>query len=464
LITTTRNLIIGTNPTHKAMDEFTSDDITFDTTTFKDMPSIYDIMNPININRDEEKVQCFFSGLESERLLVEIDLTNGTTQMFPTNTLETSRNFLEPKYGNISFIFEGYEVEIDKNDFNNEETIYGLPNIFTKTVKYGMGFEKKYNIIINSILKYFPECDTVIFSTIKYTNIDGNSLVINDIDLDEVRRGIDRNHDLYLKESTEAKESFIYNELLHGVNPEKYPELKRKAQRDVIYKILKNTDFNKTKYSKEDKQSLSELKDSTDLSYLTILTTEFEKKLSENHKEGVYQVFFEENPLLLTLFAGSPYVQFNNQAYVGGKSFDNLNGQYPDFLYKHRITNNTFIVEIKTPQTLLLEKKMYRKTGVYATSSELTGAISQVLTQKYQLETDIATLIKNADDREVEAYNVQGLIIVGKISSLEDKAMKRSFELNRNNLKNLRIMTYDECLEQLKSFIDLLDKNINSDN
>jgi len=145
---------------------------------------------------------------------------------------------------------------------------------------------------------------------------------------------------------------------------------------------------------------------------------------------------------------------------VGGKSFDNKNGQYPDFLQKHKITNNTFIVEIKTPQTLLIEKKPYRETGVYSASKDLSGAISQLLTQKYQLETDIASLMKNAEDRNVEAYNVQGLIIIGRLSDLDEKNMKRSFELYRNNLKNLRIVTYDECLEQLKYFVDLLDKDI----
>ena len=159
------------------------------------------------------------------------------------------------------------------------------------------------------------------------------------------------------------------------------------------------------------------------------------------------------------MISGSPYVQFKNQAYVGGKSFDNLNGQYPDFLQKHKITNNTFIVEIKTPQTLLLEKNPYRKTGVYSASKNLSGSISQILTQKYQLETEIASLIKNAEDRDVEAYNVQGLIIIGRLSSLEEKDMKRSFELFRNNQKNIRIITYDECLEQLKSFVDLLSQN-----
>ncbi len=90
----------------------------------------------------------------------------------------------------------------------------------------------------------------------------------------------------------------------------------------------------------------------------------------------------------------------------------------------------------------------------------MSGAISQLLTQKYQLETDIASLMKNAEDRNVEAYNVQGLIIIGRLSDLDENNMKRSFELYRNNLKNLRIVTYDECLEQLKYFVDLLDKDV----
>jgi len=261
---------------------------------------------------------------------------------------------------------------------------------------------------------------------------------------------------LYQNESIDAKESFVYESLLYDTNPSKYPELKRKPRKDLIYKILRTIDFKKISHN--DKQSLSNLKDSADLSYLTVLTAEFEKILNESHIESTYQSFFEENPLLLTMFAGSPYVQFKNQAYIGGKSFNNTNGQYPDFLQKHKITNNTFIVELKTPQALLIDKKPYRDTGVYSTSKDLSGAISQLLTQKYQLETDIASLIKNAEDREVEAYNVQGLIIIGRLSSLSEKDMKRSFELFRNNQKNLRIVTYDECLEQLNTFIDLLEK------
>jgi hypothetical protein len=168
---------------------------------------------------------------------------------------------------------------------------------------------------------------------------------------------------------------------------------------------------------------------------------------------------------LLTIFAGSPYIRFNNRAYVGGKSFDNKDGQFPDFLYKHTLTNNNFIIEIKCPSTPLLEKVYYRKTGVYSSSKELSGAISQFLTQKYQLETDIASLIKDAEDRNIQAYNVQGLVIIGLLSNLENdniEARKRSFELFRNNQKNLRILTYDECQEQLDYFLAQIIQNLKS--
>ncbi len=442
------------------------------------LSTIKEFSNPIIVEQDEEKIQYFYSDLiegKYKKILIEINLQTNITVIYPTNTIENSPHFLEPKYtnsklafdengdilpfkesGSVQLLFEGYDIDIEKNE-NSDEAIYGLPEGFTKTLKFGLGLEKKYKIITNTLLRYFNECEKILLSKTKPTGIEGNMIIINNDDFDKIRRGIDRNNDLYQKEATEAKEFFIYDVLLHDIDTDKYPELKRKPQKDVIYKILKNTDFKKI--SQDDKQSLSTLKDTTDLSYLTILVAEFEKILSNKHQEAAYQTFFEENPLLLTTIAGSPYVQFKNQAYVGGKSFDNSNGQYPDFLQKHKITNNIFIVEIKTPHTCLLEKTPYRKTGVYSASKDLSGAISQLLTQKYQLETDIASLIKNSDDREVEAYNVQGLIIMGKLSELEKKEMKRSFELYRNNQKNLRIITYDECFEQLNSFIELLSKN-----
>lgn len=415
--------------------------------------------NKISLLNNTKEIQCLIHN-ESKNLthqIVMIDLESSTTIIQPLNTIIDSPFYFKSKYVIKEFIFEGLDTSFEVLEYGGY-AIYGLPNGFTKTIAYGLGLEKKYKVLIETIQKHFGKCIRLIISNKKETSIISEGVIINRNDFEKLRRGIDRNHDLFQRESKIAKESFIYENIFNYLDPIKYPKLEIPSRKEVIYKILRNTDY--SKISKSDKSSLSTLKDNTDLSYLTVLRNEFEEKINGNHLEATYQSFFEQNPLLLTFFSGSPFVQFKNKAYVGGKSFDNSNGQYPDFLQKHKLTRNTFIIEIKTPQTLLLDKSAYRDTGVYNPSKHLSGSITQLLTQKYQLETEISTLIKNAEDRDVEAYNVQSLLIIGSLSCLTSKETIRSFELFRNNQKNLRIITYDECLEQLKIFISLLSKRI----
>ena len=414
----------------------------------------------IIINYDNENIYCYYLYDDKKVLLANINNQINLTWIFPINTKVGSSSFLNHKY-KVNFLFEGYSFNIEKHAMEGGiNVVSGLPEVFIKTLRYGLGLKKEYRFIAE-MANYLEKCDVIVISNDKKTKIDKNNIIINDEDLDKIRRGMDRISDLYRNESTVSKELFVYNELLHNNNTELFPRRKKLGNKDIIYRIVKDTDFNKP-LSNSSQSSLRKMKDEVDASYFLALKNEFSRIITENYNEAVYQKFFEDNPLLLTLFIGSPYIHFKNQAYVGGKSFDNKNGQYPDFLYKHKITNNSFIVEIKCPKTPLLEKDPYR-AGVYSPSKELSGSVSQLLTQKYQLETDIASLIKNADDRNVEAYNVQGVIIIGLLSNFynnDEKLKKRSFELFRNNQKNIRIMTYDECQEQLDNFLQGI-KNAN---
>lgn len=411
--------------------------------------------NFVTVEEDEDISECFISNEKRnlKHLIIKIDRLNSITSLRPINTILQSNHYFEAKYIITEFIFEGFDIEID-DMYNDGYGVEGLPKGFTKSVSFGLGLEKKYKVLINTILKHFSNCQKLIISKIRNTKIHSREIVINYQDFEKIRKGIDRNQDLFWREGQIAKETFIYDNIFNFFDPLKYPIIKLPPRKDVIYKILRNTEYSKTTQS--DKSALSILKDNTDLSYLTILMNEFQDKILGKHKEATYQYFFEQNPILLTFFSGSPFVKFKNQAYVGGKSFDNSNGQYPDFLQKHKLTNNTFIIEIKTPETGLLDKTAYRDTGIYNPSKHLSGSITQILTQKYNLETEISTLMKNSLDRNVEAYNVQGLLIIGNLTSLDTREMIRSFELFRNNQKNIRIVTYDECLEQLKTFIGLL--------
>jgi hypothetical protein len=417
--------------------------------------------NDVSVIRNGHKIKCFYCDSEKRILLADIDTKNKVTKIHPTYTRAGHSKYLLPKYEGVNFIFEGYDINVEEHYTAPENIIVlsELPEIFIKTLSYGLGLKKEYKLIVE-LLNYIENCKTLLFSTEKRTGIEetkdkDNIIIINDNDIDKLRRGLDRTQDLYRQEALESKRLFVYNELLHNIDNKQFPEKKRKTKNNIIYKIIKEIDF-AASISGSNKKVALEIKNDMDFNYFAALKIEFDKKIEEKQKEVVYQKFFEENPLLLTLFVGSPFVQFKNQAFVGGKSFDNKNGQYPDFLFKHKFTNNNFIIEIKCPNTPLLENTPYRETGIYSPSKELSGAISQVLTQKYQLETDIASLIKNAEDRDVEAYNVQGLVIIGLFSNFaseDTRAKRRSFELFRNNQKNLRIMTYDECQEQLKFFL-----------
>lgn len=413
----------------------------------------------IKIIYDEEKIKCLYINHEKEILLAEIDNHMQITKIYPHCTKNGSTSYLTPKY-DVNFIFEGYDNDVEERE-NGIYIISDLPKVFINSIEYGLGLKKEY-ILIAQLSTYLDNCQSITISKTKETKVDNNIIVINDNDLDKIRRGIDRITNLHRKESFASKKLFLYNELLHNNNSILFPQKKRTGQKDIIYKIIKDTDFSRP-ISKSDKRSLLNIKDEIELGYFSTMKNEFDKIVNNQHTESSYQRFFEKNSLLLTLFIGSPYMQFNNQAYVGGKSFDNKNGQYPDFLYKHKITNNSFIIEIKCPKTKLLRTTPYRETGIYSSSEELIGSVTQVLTQKYQLETEIATLLKNAEDRNVEAFNVQCFIIIGTLKDLEgddSKNKKRSFELFRSNQKNLRIITYDECQEQLNNFLQVMKKGL----
>jgi hypothetical protein len=414
----------------------------------------------IIIDYNNEIIKCYYLHQEKKLLLADIDNYKKITIIHPLITRIESPYLLHPKH-DVDFLFEGYNINVEESSTEKGINIVsGLPKVCIRTLRYGLGLKKEYRFIAE-IADHLEECNLIIVSKKQRTEIDKKNIIINHDDLDKIRRGMDRIIELYRNESVTSRELFVYNELLHNNNKELFPRKKKDTHRDIIYRIVKDNDFSKS-MSKSVKTELLKIKDEIDFNYFKKLYNEFAKIIDDNKNESAYQNFFEENPLLLTLFIGSPYIQLNNQAYIGGKSFDNKNGQYPDFLFKHKMTNNSFLIEIKCPNTPLLEKTPYRETGIYSPSKELSGAISQVLTQKYQLETEIATLLKNAEDRNVEAYNVQGFIIIGLLSNYNNtednaKLKKRSFELFRNNQKNLRIMTYDECQEQLNYFIQGMD-------
>ena len=170
----------------------------------------------------------------------------------------------------------------------------------------------------------------------------------------------------------------------------------------------------------------------------------------ENDEEKFWQDLFKQHPNILSTIIPSVVHIIEDQPYFGGKAIDNKGGTIGDFLYKSG-TNNVSIIEIKTPSTDLLGTE-YRN-DVFCPSKELTGSIIQIRKQKDNLMKEYdhirrKSLIKGKD---FDAYDPKSYIIIGNSSKLNSIELE-SFELFRNSLKDIEIITFNELIEKLKIF------------
>src|SRR5262249_10903944 len=152
-----------------------------------------------------------------------------------------------------------------------------------------------------------------------------------------------------------------------------------------------------------------------------------------------------------------PFLIVRGQAYVGGKRIDNRGGNVVDFLYANAVTGNAALVEIKTPGTLLLEQKQYRN-NTYCAYRELTAAVQQLLVARDSLARTYASLVGEDEAPEYRSFSPKALLIIGDTASIPaNPTARRSFELYRNSLRDIDVITFDELGEKIQRLVELLE-------
>lgn len=175
----------------------------------------------------------------------------------------------------------------------------------------------------------------------------------------------------------------------------------------------------------------------------------------QNDDEEFWQQTFMAYPLLLSQAFATPTVIMKGKAYVGGKGIEDSQGKIADFLVKNQLSENAALIEIKTPVTPLLNKSRYR-AGVYSASSNLSGAIIQVETQRDVLLKDYTSLQNNSKGR-FSAFSPHGFVIVGNHrKELAGDDQKRSFELFRQGLRDVQVVTFDELFSKIANLRQFL--------
>lgn len=184
--------------------------------------------------------------------------------------------------------------------------------------------------------------------------------------------------------------------------------------------------------------------------------------------EALWQMFFEKNQWIfgygLSYFFVTGFENRKLEQVVEGHDLLN-HGKRADGLMKTRgIINSLCFVEIKTHQTKLLENSAYR-VGCWAPSKDLSGAVAQVQgTVAVAMQRLYGMFRLNNKDgtptgEEVFNFRPRAFIVIGSLSEFVSEhgvnnEQLRSFEIYRNSLTGIDILTFDELHERSKFIVD----------
>src|SRR6266566_5225378 len=171
------------------------------------------------------------------------------------------------------------------------------------------------------------------------------------------------------------------------------------------------------------------------------------KQNQNNDSEEFWQRSLEDRSYVLSQVFAYPIVVIGSKAYAGGKQITNRGGKEVDFLIATESTDALILVEIKTPRTKLLASA-YRD-DVFPLSREVSSAVAQVLRYRQSLMRSFDSTTAELSSR-LTLGEPRCVVIAGNSSELSTQSMKENFELQRERIQGVTIITYDELFLRLR--------------
>lgn len=206
------------------------------------------------------------------------------------------------------------------------------------------------------------------------------------------------------------------------------------------------------------------------------ILNEFNESLKSDDKDETYwQDFFSSNEWIFGYGLSYQFLSITmDQPSYGGSSYTGKGNQKGDYLTNTESAKSKFtvLVEIKRPDSLLLAIKLrtrehirYRN-GAWLLGSELLGGVSQLQVNCKTWQRSSEEL-QNRKLLEQGIYTVQpkGILVIGNTKQFEDNIEKlTSFELFRQGLSNIEVLTFDELYERAKFIVgNLVNKEKTND-
>ncbi|MFC1623500.1 Shedu immune nuclease family protein [Patescibacteria group bacterium] len=197
---------------------------------------------------------------------------------------------------------------------------------------------------------------------------------------------------------------------------------------------------------------------------------EKETETKEKKTEDVWQYFFEKNPWIfgygLQLIACEGLDDEKLEKTVVGSDIIDGPGKRIDALLKTKGNiSKMLFCEIKTHKPNILIEN-YDRPGVYVPAKELRGAVAQIqktihkVTLKFQKNYHRVTE-KSGDPtgEEVLFVKPRGVVVIGKLDDFKTEGginyeKLSSFELYRQQVSGIEIMTFDELYQRVKFIVE----------
>ncbi|MFB0499465.1 hypothetical protein ABID99_005702 [Mucilaginibacter sp. OAE612] len=364
----------------------------------------------------------------------------------------------KPKYRTIrKFIYKGFKGSI--------------PVGVIKAANFGYGFTKTLNPFAFYINDNY-EIEEIIIEKDGKVEIDlaGKKLYLSQqtlATLNTVFRNIYSKHrnevnfilqlslsEIFPSKVSRPNKTYVPNALASslaswGNSIEEFSDSDKEAIKDLFDKLSLSTDF-------LTQESLAKTKEIVDSKYIQKTIKKCEElialKTDSESLEKQWQGFLHENSWIFSSLFAQPVVLHQREAYVGGKTIENKDGKFNDFLLKSSLSTNVSFVEIKTHKTKLVENSAYRGTDVFSVTKDLSGCVAQVLNQRDNFQKEYYTLkSKSKGEKAVfETLNSKCMVLIGSLGDLSDD-QKSSFELFRTNSRDVEILTFDELLTKIKT-------------
>jgi len=149
---------------------------------------------------------------------------------------------------------------------------------------------------------------------------------------------------------------------------------------------------------------------------------------------------------------------------VGSDLFDGAGKRIDGLLKTKGAINRSLFTEIKLHDAELLAK--YERSAVWAPGKELRGAVAQIQKTLHKVSLKVGQNLHNVADKDGEPtgetiafVKPRGLVLIGRLDQFStDKGINEekfaSFELYRQQISGLEILTYDELYERARFIVE----------